>query len=172
MDNLLYLIIIYPIIFILPAYAANGAPVIFGGGKPLDLNRKIAGKQIFGKHKTIKGLVAGISSGIIIGFAESLVPGYGFMLVIGILEAFGTHFGDLLGSFIKRRRGVAEGKRSLIMDQYLFLIFAITFTLPVALPQGLLPGIYGLAFLVVLTGIMHPLTNLGAYLLKLKKVPW
>ena len=172
MDNLLYLIVIYPIIFILPAYAANGAPVIFGGGTPLDLNRKCLGRPIFGKHKTVRGLIFGIASGIAVGLAESLVPGFGFMLGVGILESLGTHFGDLLGSFIKRQRGVQEGKRSLFMDQYLFLVFAIAFAAPLALAHGLMPDIYGIAFLVVLTGIMHPLTNMGAYLLGLKKVPW
>ncbi|MCL4365559.1 MAG: CDP-2,3-bis-(O-geranylgeranyl)-sn-glycerol synthase [Candidatus Marsarchaeota archaeon] len=172
MDNILYLIVIYPIIFILPAYVANGAPVIFGGGTPLDFNRKCRGRSIFGKHKTVRGLASGIASGVMVGFAMSLFPGFGFMLGVGILESFGTHFGDLLGSFIKRQRGVQEGKRSLFMDQYLFLVFAIAFAAPLALPQGLMPGISGIAFLVVLTGIMHPLTNIGAYLLKLKKVPW
>ena len=62
MINWLYTVIIYPIIFILPAYAANGAPVIFGCGIPIDLNKKFRGKPIFGKHKTIKGLISGICS--------------------------------------------------------------------------------------------------------------
>lgn len=168
MDNLLYLIVIYPIIFILPGYVANGAPVIFGGGAPLDFNRTFRGRPIFGKHKTLRGLVSGICSGIIIGFAESLAPGYGFMLYTGIAQSIGTHFGDLLGSFIKRQRGFKAGRRSLLLDQYPFLIFAIVFSIPF----GNLPNIYGIIFLFILTGIMHPLTNLIAYLLKIKRVPW
>ncbi|MEM3215643.1 MAG: CDP-archaeol synthase, partial [Candidatus Micrarchaeaceae archaeon] len=55
-----------------------------------------------------------------------------------------------------------------ILDQYTFLFFAVL----LALPFGHLPDIYGLVFIVVLTGILHKLTNVGAYLLRLKKVPW
>jgi len=38
------------------------------------------------------------------------------------------------------------------------MIFALIF----AFWLGNLPTLYGIAFIVVLTGIMHPLTNLGA----------
>ncbi len=168
MYDWLYLTVIYPIIFIFPAYVANGAPVIFGGGMPLDFNRRIGKKRIFGNHKTVKGLIAGICSGIIIAFAESLFPGYGFMLLVGTAQSFGTHAGDLLGSFIKRQKGYTEGEKSIIMDQYLFLVMALLFSIPF----GNLPSIYGIIFLFILTGIMHPLTNLIAHTLKLKEVPW
>ncbi len=164
----LYLIFIYPIIFILPAYAANGAPVIFGSGMPLDMGRKFMGKRIFGSHKTVKGLVSGIASGILVGLMESFAPGLGFMAYVGIAQAFGAHAGDLLGSFVKRRAGMAEGKRLPLVDQYPFLIIALLFCVPL----GHMPGLEGIAFLVVLTGIMHPLTNSIANLMKLKDVPW
>ncbi len=75
MTDLLYLIVLYPIIYIFPAYCANGAPVLFGGGRAIDSGKKFRGKRIFGNHKTVKGLISGISSGIIIGLAESLAPG-------------------------------------------------------------------------------------------------
>ncbi len=168
MASLLYLVFIYPIIFILPAYFANAAPVIFGGGMPLDLNRKFRRKPIFGRHKTIKGLVAGISAGILVGFAESLVPGFSFMLAVGVLESLGANFGDLLGSFIKRRIGAEEGTSIKLLDRYLFLVFAITF----AFPLGYSPSIPGIVFLFILTWLMHGITNAFAYKIKLKSVPW
>lgn len=164
----LYSWIIYPIIYIWPAYVANGAPVIFGGGKALDFGRKIGGRRIFGSHKTIRGLVAGLLAGFIMAYIESLFSGYGYMLGVGILLTIGTMFGDLVGSFIKRRIGLEEGKRVILLDQYPFLFFAILF----ALPLGNLPSIYGLIFLVVLTGVLHTFTNFSAYRMKLKKVPW
>jgi len=172
MSNPLYLILIYPIIFILPAYVANGAPVIFGRGNPtpIDLNRKFRNRPIFGRHKTIRGLVGGIACGIFIGFIESQVPGFSFMFAVGILQSLGTHFGDLLGSFIKRQRGMKEGQKAELFDQYLFLIFALLFCLPIALPE--FPVIYGIIFIFIFTWIMHRLTNIGAYLLKIKDVPW
>ncbi|MEM3459671.1 MAG: CDP-2,3-bis-(O-geranylgeranyl)-sn-glycerol synthase [Candidatus Micrarchaeaceae archaeon] len=166
MQSIIYSILIYPIIYILPAYVANGAPVLFGGGRPIDGNRKLFGKPIFGKHKTVRGLIAGLLAGFVFAAIEGLFLPY--MLVIGIFESVGTHVGDLLGSFIKRRLGIKPGMGIAILDQYMFLLFAVL----LALPFGRLPGIYGLIFIVVLTGVLHKLTNVGAYLLKLKKVPW
>ncbi|MGC9099139.1 MAG: CDP-2,3-bis-(O-geranylgeranyl)-sn-glycerol synthase [Candidatus Micrarchaeia archaeon] len=156
----------YPIIYILPAYVANGAPVIFGGGKPLDFGKKIKGKPIFGPHKTIRGLVFGIASGIIVGAIESLFLPY--MLILGIALSLGTHAGDLLGSFVKRRMGKKSGANMPIIDQYLFLVFALLF----AYPFGNAPGILGIVFLFILTGILHKLTNVLAHRAKLKEVPW
>ncbi len=90
------------------------------------------------------------------------------MLAIGILLTVGTHIGDLLGSFIKRRIGAKPGVNIPIMDQYLFFVMALLF----ALPFGHLPSLYGLIFLVILTGILHRLTNIAAHKAKLKDVPW
>ena len=58
LSYILYIVVIYPLLYILPAYVANGAPVIFGGGTPLDFGRKLGGKPIFGNHKTIRGLIS------------------------------------------------------------------------------------------------------------------
>ena len=48
------------------------------------------------------------------------------------------------------------------------MVFALLF----AFPLGNLPVWYGIVFIVVLTGLLHPLTNIGANRLKLKAVPW
>ncbi len=166
MYNPIYLIIIYPIIYIWPAYVANGAPVIFGRGAPIDGGRKLRGKPIFGKHKTIIGLIAGLLAGFIMAAVESAFLPY--MLAAGIAMTFGTHFGDLFGSFMKRQLGMKEGKPFLLFDQYFFFIFALLF----ALPFGHMPSVWGLVFLTVLTGVLHKATNMGAHKAKLKDVPW
>ena len=166
MPSILYLIIIYPLIYILPAYAANGAPVVFGGGKPLDFGKKFIGKRIFGSSKTIKGAVAGIITGIIIGAIE--YPFFPYMLYISVALSIGAIFGDLFGSFMKRRYNIKPGATVPLLDQYGFFVFALLF----ALPQGHLPSLYGLLFLVLLTGPLHLLTNICANRLKLKSVPW
>lgn len=164
--GILYSLIIYPILFILPAYVANGAPVIFGGGKPLDMHRKFLGKRIFGDHKTIRGLIAGLLSGILVGAVEAIfLP---FMLLTGIALSFGTHAGDLLGSFVKRRIGIKEGGSLPVFDQYLFFVFALLF----AWPLGHMPSVLGIVVLFIVTGLLHIATNFGAYKLKLKQVPW
>ena len=166
MHENLFAIIIYSLIYIFPAYVANGAPVIFGGGKPLDFGRKFMGKRILGSSKTIKGAVAGIMAGTIIGIVEyNLFP---YMLCISVALAFGAIFGDALGSFIKRRIDLKPGATLPIFDQYGFLAFALLF----ALPLGHLPNLYGLLFIVILTGPLHLFTNICANRLKLKSVPW
>ncbi len=163
---LFYSIILYPLIFILPAYVANGAPVIFGGGRPVDFNKKFRKRRIFGSHKTIKGSVSSIIAGLIIGLIE--YPFFHYMFLISIFLVIGVNFGDLLGSFIKRQLNFASGKSFPILDQYGFLIFALLFTYHFKN----FPNLYGVIFLFLLTGILHLSTNIGANKLKLKKVPW
>ncbi len=162
----LYLAILYPIIYVFPAYAANGAPVIFGGGRPLDMKRKFFGRRIFGDHKTVRGTVSSVIAGVLVGVIE--YPFLHYMLPVAILLTIGANFGDLFGSFIKRRLDIKAGKSTPLLDQYGFFVFALLF----ALPLGNLPSLYGIIFLVVLTGLLHPLTNMGAHRLKLKDVPW
>ncbi len=164
--NFVYLTFLYPIIYIFPAYAANGAPVLFGGGKPLDGKAKLWGKRIFGDNKTIRGTLSSLLCGIAVGLVE--YPFFHYMLPIAVLLAVGANVGDLLGSFVKRRLGITHGASFPILDQYGFFVVALIF----AFPLGNLPTIYGIIFLVVLTGLAHILTNRGAHKLKLKKVPW
>ena len=166
MQGILYSIILYPIFYILSAYVANGAPVLFGGGAPLDRNKKLNGKPIFGRHKTANGFTAGVASGILIGFIESFFVPY--MFAIGIYLSLGALTGDLAGSFFKRRLGIREGKSNIVLDEYFFLFFALLF----AFPSGNLPSLYGIIFLIILTGVLHKFTNYAAYRLGLKKVPW
>lgn len=164
----LYSVALYPIIFIFPAYAANGAPVIFGGGKPLDFGKSVRGKRIFGNHKTIKGTASSIIAGIAAGAIESAFLPY--MLLASIMLTIGANIGDLLGSFLKRRIGMKPGTSLPIMDQYGFFIFALIMAYPLSYPH--FPGVYGLIFIILLTGALHVLTNKGAHKLKLKEVPW
>jgi CDP-2,3-bis-(O-geranylgeranyl)-sn-glycerol synthase len=158
--------IIYPIIYIFPAYAANGAPVIFGGGRPLDMGRKLRGKRIFGDHKTIKGTVSGAVCGVLAGAIEA--PFFPYMLAIAVALTAGAIFGDLFGSFLKRRMNHNPGAQVPVLDQYGFFIFAML----AAFQLGHLPSVYGIIFIIILTGALHVLTNMGAHKLRLKDVPW
>ena len=170
MPSPIYLYILYPLIYIFPAYAANGAPVLAGRyirrRKPLDLGMKLGGKRVFGDSKSIQGLIAGIAAGVAVGLIE--YPFFHYMLPISVLLALGANAGDLLGSFVKRRLGYRGGSSFPVMDQYGFFVLALAF----AFPMGHMPDLYGIAFLAALTGIAHVLTNRGANRLRLKKVPW
>lgn len=158
------------IIYILPAYVANASPTVLGGGPPIDMGRNFFdGKRIFGDNKTIRGLIAGILCGTLTGLIIPLFAS--ISLYDSLLRAFllsvGTHIGDLFGSFIKRRLNLPPGASAPVLDQLGFLVFALLITLPFY-PLELM----AIIFLVFLTLILHPLTNLIAYLLKLKDKPY
>ncbi|MCW3981593.1 MAG: CDP-2,3-bis-(O-geranylgeranyl)-sn-glycerol synthase [Candidatus Bathyarchaeota archaeon] len=155
------------LIFIFPAYSANAVPVIFGGGRPLDSGKTFKDKRpIFGAHKTLRGFIAGLSVGTLVGFAESLIlenysPFLGFFLSLGAL------FGDLVGAFIKRRMGFSPGALFPIVDQVDFVLVALLFSLPVSPPSPLM-----VLVILIFTIPIHLLTNLLAYLTRIKNKPW
>jgi CDP-2,3-bis-(O-geranylgeranyl)-sn-glycerol synthase len=173
-------ILLQSILYILPSYFANSVPVVLGGGAPLDGNRKMGdGRRIFGNGKTVRGFFAGIFAGILVGSLEGVFLSgtqwdiYGGQLatyaLAGFLLGAGTMFGDLLGSFVKRRQGLRQGRPSVIMDQLMFLLFAFLFSYPLA--AGLLT-IESVLFLAVLTYFVHVGANVLANRMGLKKVPW
>lgn len=165
----LYGVIIYPLIYILPAYAANAAPVLFGGGAALDMGRKFRGRRIFGSHKTVRGTASGVVAAAALGIAYYIaVPSLSFMLPIAAMMGVGAMLGDLAGSFLKRQAGIKPGASALVMDQYGFFVFAVALSSWL----GHIPDLNGLVFLVVATGLLHVGTNRAAHMLRLKKVPW
>jgi CDP-2,3-bis-(O-geranylgeranyl)-sn-glycerol synthase len=114
------------LIYILPAYFANSSPVIFGGGTPIDFNKKLFGKKIFGNHKTWRGFFSGLIIGTIIAGIESIFLGKSFLLV-GFFLALGALIGDLFGSFVKRQMDIKEGTDVEVLDQLPFIVFALIF---------------------------------------------
>ncbi|MCX6772990.1 MAG: CDP-2,3-bis-(O-geranylgeranyl)-sn-glycerol synthase [Candidatus Micrarchaeota archaeon] len=173
-------LLIQSILYILPSYFANSIPVVLGGGAPLDNKKKMKdGFRIFGDGKTTRGFFAGVLAGILVGAIEGAVlPGTSFAIygsapstyiLAGFLLGAGTMVGDLVGSFIKRRSGVAQGKPSVLMDQLMFLAFAFLFSYPLA--QHLL-SLEAIAFLAILTYFVHVAANVIAHRWGLKRVPW
>jgi CDP-2,3-bis-(O-geranylgeranyl)-sn-glycerol synthase len=114
------------LIYILPAYFANSSPVIFGGGTPIDFNKKLFGKKIFGTHKTWRGFFSGLIIGTIIAVIESIFLGKSFLFV-GFFLALGALIGDLFGSFVKRQMNIKEGTDVEVLDQIPFIVFALIF---------------------------------------------
>ncbi len=158
--------------FILPAFIANAAPVlgykIFGKfNAPMDFGKKLGGKPILGPGKTWGGLLFGIFAGTLAGLVQTFFQPQGFPLMtthLALLLSAGALTGDAFGSFIKRRFGFERGKSILGLDQLGFLIFALIFAYPIV-KLSLLQ----MVFLLVITPILHLLTNVIAYLLGLKK---
>ncbi|HYY91140.1 MAG TPA: CDP-2,3-bis-(O-geranylgeranyl)-sn-glycerol synthase [Candidatus Dormibacteraeota bacterium] len=151
------------LLFIGPSYFANAAPLVFGGGRTLDGGRKLSdGQPIFGSHKTIRGIIAGIVFGTLIGLVESFLEPR--LVLAGFFIALGSVLGDLLGAFIKRRLRVEPGKAFPILDQLDFILGALLLGYTF-FPIGILP----LVFVIVVTPPIHFATNYGAYRLGIKK---
>ncbi len=168
---------------LLPAYTPNNFAVLLGGGKPLDLGRNfIDGKRILGDGKTVRGFVSGVAGGILTANVQfclecytglkiySSLP-YSEFFVLTFLLSFGAMAGDSLGSFVKRRFGIERGGKFPVFDQLTFLFVSL-------LISSLYPAfwkLFDIAKIVIgilITPLLHVLTNCIAYKLNLKDVPW
>ncbi len=164
------------LLFLIPIYIANSSPVVLGGGAPLDLGMRLSdGQRVLGDGKTIRGFIGGTLAGTVAGGVVAafhllpFFPDQTTQFIAGFVLAFGTLFGDSVGSFIKRRAGVASGM-PFILDTIAFLIVALLMIGPIA--NARLYDIGNLAFFAVLTLVLHPMMNMLANKAGLKKVPW
>jgi len=160
------LLIINALIFIFPAYCANGTPVLAGGGTRIDFGKNfIDGKRLFGNNKTFRGFFFGWVIGLSVGLVECYF--FDFSILFAILTPFGALLGDLTAAFLKRRLDIAPGGMLPIIDQLDFVVGAILFSLPLSLISWEI----AIATLLI-TPPIHLFTNICAYKLKLKKHPW
>jgi CDP-2,3-bis-(O-geranylgeranyl)-sn-glycerol synthase len=159
--------------FIFPAYCANAAPVIFGGGKPMDFNKRFCdGKPFLGTHKTWRGFFAGLIVGTLVGLAQTLIyeqvlfeysNQFQYSVLLGFVLSLGALIGDLVESFAKRRLNLAPGKSLPVADQIDFILGAFLFSIPVSPPS-----LQAVLIILLVTIPIHLLTNLGAALLHMK----
>ncbi|MBX0324174.1 CDP-2,3-bis-(O-geranylgeranyl)-sn-glycerol synthase [Halomicroarcula sp. F13] len=167
----------------LPAYVPNNAAVLAGGGRPIDGGRTMGGRRLLGDGKTWRGTLAGTLAGTALALALSAVTpavsaavGHSlprFPVLAGLGLAFGAMLGDIGASFVKRRSGRERGAAFPGLDQLDFVVGALlcafvlapswfgrTFTLPVVVA------------ILLVTPLLHVVTNGIAYLLGLKNEPW
>ena len=161
-----------------PAYAANSMPVLARGRRPLDFGKIWGGKRILGDGKTIEGTAVGTIAGFAVGLAEYyLMPSLQFYAgnitipeitpIVAIMIAIGTMVGDIVGSFIKRRKNMPRGGQAPILDRLGFIIAAIIFAYPfVKITLGMI------VIMLIITFIIHKASNSFAHKMKLKSVPW
>jgi CDP-2,3-bis-(O-geranylgeranyl)-sn-glycerol synthase len=151
---------------IFPAYCANAAPVLAGGGLPLDFGKNfVDGRRVFGKNKTFRGFFFGLAIGVLVGLTENFL--FGYPLLFSVLSPLGALMGDLAGAFLKRRLAIAPGGLLPVMDQVDFVVGAILFSLPLSIITLELA-----VAMLIITPPIHLLTNFLAYKLKLKSNPW
>jgi CDP-2,3-bis-(O-geranylgeranyl)-sn-glycerol synthase len=159
--------------FIFPAYCANAAPVIFGGGQPMDFGKRFFdGKPLLGPHKTVRGFLAGLIIGTLVGLAQTLIfehvlfqydSQFRYTQVLGFVLSVGALTGDLIESFIKRRLNIVPGSSLPIADQIDFILGALLFSIPVSPPS------LSVSLIILLITIpIHLSTNLVAALLNMK----
>ena len=159
-------LIIEALKFIFPAYCANAAPVLVGGGLAMDFGTNfVDGKRLFGKNKTFRGFLFGLAVGVTVGLIEWVLFDYPFLF--SLLSPLGALLGDLAAAFLKRRLGITPGGLFPVVDQVDFVIGAIVFSSPLAILYWELA-----VAVIMITPPIHLLTNFFAYKLKLKKNPW
>lgn len=112
---------------------ANAAPVLAQAALgarwawPVDGGRMLAdGRRLLGASKTWRGIAASLVATAVVGALLGL--GIGFCLAF----AGASMLGDMLSSFIKRRRGFEPSARATGLDQ---------------VPEALLPMLLGMAWL-------------------------
>jgi len=166
---------------LLPAYVANGTPVVVARllhelgfrRHPVDFGKSfIDGKRLFGDNKSWEGLITGILAGICTGYVQSLYPlieGASSTATLGLALSIGAMIGDLLGAFIKRRIGLRPGEPLPLVDQLLFIVTALGFSITLKLLSF---SFFEWLIAIALTFILHVITNFLAYSIGLKGVPW
>ena len=165
----------------LPAFLANMAPAIIthisGTGKPLDGGKYIGNNRILGDGKTIRGLIAGIITGITMALIQNMLAEYLnmplFSIIAMITLPLGTLSGDIAGSFIKRRINIERGKALPLVDQLDFVtgawLFTLIFDYKWFINYFTLPIIIAI---IIITPLFHWLFNIIGYKLGVCKEPW
>jgi CDP-2,3-bis-(O-geranylgeranyl)-sn-glycerol synthase len=167
--------------FVVPAYVANMSPVLVqtrfeGLARPMDRGATFRGKRVLGDHKTWRGLLSGIVTGVLAFELQKVAFEAGYLrtlsavdystvgLQLGILLGLGTGIGDAVKSFFKRQVNIAPGRSWLGFDQLDFLAGAALFASPYYLPP-LVPLLLSLP--IVLAGSI--LTTAAGYWLGMKE---
>lgn len=167
----------------LPAYVPNNVAVLAGGGRPIDGGRTWGGRRILGDGKTWRGTIVGILAGVALAAVLNAVEPTASDALGVALPAFpatamvalpaGALLGDVLASFLKRRTGRERGAAFPLLDQLDFVVLALALA-ALAAPQWFRETftLEVLLVVLVLTPILHVLTNVVAYAVELKDEPW
>lgn len=166
----------------LPAYFANMAPVIVKKINlfyfPIDFNKELKNKPIFGKNKTFRGFIFGIIFSIIIAYSQFLLYNINFFknisfinyqnwLLFGLLMGIGALCGDLIKSFFKRRLNIKPGDKFIPFDQIDFVIGALVFIMPIFNVTLKI-----LIISLLLSFVLHITVNHIAFYLKVRNEKW
>jgi len=171
----------------LPAYAANAMPVISNHfnilknlAVPIDFNKTLFRKPLFGHSKTIRGMVVGVLSAVLIGLIQYFLYSNTSIkeislfdyslnnaLLVGFLLGSGALLGDLIKSFLKRRMNIPSGKPWIIFDQIDYSVGALLLTAII-----FIPSLNHIITIIIISSIFAFGSNVIAYFSGIKKVWW
>ncbi len=175
--------LIIAIWLMLPSYIPNNVAALFGGGVPLDLGQTFQdGRRMLGDGKTLRGTAAGTICGVLAGLMQNAIaptfglPSFGIgssqiFVLLGL--SMGAMLGDIVAAFFKRRLGLKRGAPLFVIDQLDFVIGSWLLTMLLA-PQWFWQNFTPQIILIVLiiTPILHRLTNIIGYKIGAKREPW
>jgi len=169
--------VVVAIWLMLPAYIANVSAAFFGGKTPIDRGISCGKTRLLGDGKTYEGTLKGISCGFIFGIFQHLfLHSFGlfpsFLVVLVCLSA-GAMFGDMLGSFIKRRLGLKRGAPLPLVDQLDFVAGAWLLLFLFARDWFIESFALNIIIaVVIITPLLHLLTNYVGFKMGRQDVPW
>ena len=169
---------------LLPAGFANMAPVFAAKilprwNTPVDFGHAWKGNEIFGSHKTYRGIISGTALGLLtFSIQQALYRSFPFFEELsffnynevspffGAWMGFGALLGDLAKSFFKRRFAIAPGKAWIPFDQVDWIVGALISVCVVFVPN------FALVIASFLVGLgLHFLIKYVGFLWKLNPTP-
>lgn len=183
-------IIFISLYFFLPAYIANAAPVLF---KWLPYGQKPISEKYLGANKTWRGFLVGFLAALCVlalqyfisasaraptfspyellhyaNFSAANILLYAFIFGIGAL------FGDSVKSYFKRLLKIKPGRPFVPFDQIDLILGTLLFLWIFSFFSATIyfPDVSIIIAALIITPVLHLLSNICAYLLGLKKVWW
>lgn len=152
-----------------PAMIANALPVLVKGNILIDFGKSfIDGRPVFGKNKTIEGLIIGIIGAYITGSCLAVLFMKPILIILSIGAGSSALLGDLAGAFIKRRLNIKPGDPAPLLDQLDFALATTFFYYALGIPGVLTNKLYVLLALIAIIAL-HVSANITAYALGLKQ---
>lgn len=110
---------------------------------PADLYKTFRKKRIFGEHKTLRGLIAGVIIGEVVYLVQlyilhifpefrniAIIPVSSGLWWLGFIMGLGALCGDMVKSFFKRQVGILPGKYWIPFDQIDWIVGSLLLSAP------------------------------------------
>lgn len=180
-------LILEALYLMLPAYIADMTPVFARylpwPATPVDGGKSWRGVRILGDHKTYRGLIAGVIAAVVvvliqkyldtsvaffdaIGLIDYKSLSLQKITLIGLLLGGGALVGDMIKSFFKRQMHIEPGKPWIPfdhMDSSIGAVIAISFYFPLSWQH--------IVIILVISPLIHVLSNVIGYMIKVRKTP-